>query len=345
MDGVMARRSTLPRSEAARGAGPAWPARPPGRFAWPSPFDLDDDRSYRRWREAKLADRPRGIDDLGVDVADPLAPTASERAALLDRCARFNMAVYRSARRDADPAIPRRLGAALGLRRLDANWLADEDGISRIEAQAADPAAPPRADFIPYTTRAIGWHTDGYYHPPARRIRGMILHAVRPAARGGVNRLLDHELVYIALRDADPGWIRALSAPDAMTIPAREDADAAGGVARPAQAGPVFSVDPADGRLHMRYTARIRSIAWKDDRATAAAVAALARVLAEAERDGIALSLRLEPGMGVVANNVLHDRSGFDDDPAAPRLLYRARYLDRVATADAAATEVGWPIG
>jgi hypothetical protein len=35
--------------------------------------------------------------------------------------------------------------------------------------------------------------------------------------------------------------------------------------------------------------------------------------------------------MGLVCNNVLHDRTGFDDDPSRPRLLYRARYLDRIA--------------
>jgi alpha-ketoglutarate-dependent taurine dioxygenase len=295
----------------------------------PGPFDLADDRAYRAWRAARLAGRPRSLADATVDVADPRALRPAERAALLDCCARFNLAVYRSPVHDADPEIPRRLGAALGLHRLDANWLADEDGISRIEAGAgAEPGSAPRADYIPYTTRAIGWHTDGYYHPDARRIRAMILHCVRPAARGGVNRLLDHELVYIALRDADPAWIRALMAPDAMTIPAREGDD---GVARPAQTGPVFSVDPLDGRLHLRYTARTRSIAWRHDATTAAAAAALARAL---QSPADMLTLRLAPGMGIVANNVLHDRSAFDDDPAAPRLLYRARYLDRVADPD-----------
>jgi hypothetical protein len=34
--------------------------------------------------------------------------------------------------------------------------------------------------------------------------------------------------------------------------------------------------------------------------------------------------------MGLVGHNVLHERTGFIDDPAQPRLLYRARYLDRV---------------
>jgi alpha-ketoglutarate-dependent taurine dioxygenase len=287
-----------------------------------SPFDLADDRAYRLWRDAKLDGRPRGLDDLLVDLQDPGALSAAERAALLDRCQRFNLVIYRSPCRQADPELPRRLGQALGLQRLDANWLAEEDGISRIEVGTGDGSV--RADFIPYTDRAIGWHTDGYYHPAGRRIRGMILHCVRRAAHGGENRLLDPELVYIALRDADPAWVRALMASDAMSIPAREGEQ---GVARPAQAGPVFSVDEADGRLHMRYTARTRSIAWKPDPLTAAAAAAITRLL-----DGPgALRLRLEPGMGIVANNVLHDRSAFADDPAAPRLLYRARYLDRVA--------------
>jgi alpha-ketoglutarate-dependent taurine dioxygenase len=281
------------------------------------PFDLADRRTYLAWRAAKLADRPRGLDDVLVELRDPRAPTAAEVVALRDRCARFNLAVYRSPVREADPELPRRLGLALGLQRLDANWLADEDGISRIEVGAGDGSA--RADFIPYTERAIGWHTDGYYHPQARRIRGMILHCVRPAAQGGENRLLDHELAYIALRDRDPDWIRALMAPDAMTIPARDDPQ---GEARAAQTGPVFAVD--GGRLHLRYTARTRSIAWHPD--AQAAAAALAEVLAGPQ----ALRLRLESGMGIVANNVLHDRSAFVDDPAAPRLLYRARYLDRV---------------
>jgi hypothetical protein len=36
--------------------------------------------------------------------------------------------------------------------------------------------------------------------------------------------------------------------------------------------------------------------------------------------------------MGLLCNNVLHDRAAFDDDAAAPRLLYRARYHERIAS-------------
>jgi len=288
-----------------------------------SPFDLDNEAGYRRWRDDKLARRPRGIEDLIVDVADPKALNADERQALLQRCADANMAVYRGTGGAPDKDIARAVGHQLGLRRLDANWLADEDGISSIAVSAANDG---RGGFIPYTDRPLKWHTDGYYHPQEQRIRAMLLHCVRPAASGGVNSLLDHELAYIALRDASPRWMQALMAADAMTIPGREDEQ---GVARPAQAGPVFSVDPLDGALHMRYTARTRSIVWKDDAATLKAVAFLERYLREDNPD--MLQLRLEPGMGIVANNVLHSRSAFVDDPAQPRLLYRARYLDRVA--------------
>ncbi|WP_119289930.1 TauD/TfdA family dioxygenase [Azohydromonas sediminis] len=309
------------------------------RTATASPFDLADEVAYRRWRAAKLAAAPRDVDELIVDVADPFALTPRERDALLERCARANMAVYRGPASAADASLPRALGRQLGLERLDANWLAEEDGISHITVSDRSDGDGGRGGFIPYTDRAIRWHTDGYYHPAGRRIRGMILHCVRPAAEGGVNALLDHEWVYIALRDADPAHIAALMADDAMTIPAREDA--VGGVARAAQSGPVFSVDD-DGALHMRYTARTRSIVWKDDPATRAAVAALEAVLASDAAP--VLRLKLEAGMGIVANNVLHERTAFVDDPARPRLLYRARYLDRVAPR-AARGDAAWRNG
>jgi len=188
-------------------------------------------------------------------VADPRALSAAEREALLQRLGRANMVLYRSNVVAADKELPLALAAQLGLRRLDANWLADEDGVSQIEVSAASDG---RGGFIPYTDRAIRWHTDGYYHPQARRIHGMILHCVRPAASGGANALLDHEIAYIALRDTDPEFVRALMAPDAMTIPARTDDD---GVARAAQTGPVFTIDAAvsspDGSIRMSSGASV----------------------------------------------------------------------------------------
>jgi len=296
------------------------------------PFDLDDEASYQRWRAVKLATRARHVEELVVDVADPAALSGAERTALLQRCACWNMAIYRGPRRAADKTLVHALGAQLGLRRLDANWLAEDDGISSI---TVSDTRDERGGFIPYTDRPIKWHTDGYYHPQRRCIRAMVLHCVRPARSGGANALLDHELAYIALRDASPRWLRALMASDAMTIPSRDDDT---GLARAAQSGPVFSVDPHDGVLHMRYTSRTRSIDWKADVATHKAVAFLERFVND--DNPFVLRVRLDAGMGIVANNVLHERSGFTDDAASPRLLYRARYLERVAPSD-----TPWPNG
>ncbi|MDD4882283.1 MAG: TauD/TfdA family dioxygenase, partial [Gallionellaceae bacterium] len=122
-----------------------------------------------------------------------------------------------------------------------------------------------------------------------------------------------------------PEFIRALMAPDAMTIPARVD-EIDG--ERPAEPGPVFLVDPASGGLHLRYTARTKSIAWKDDPVTQAAVKAIEDLLASQPAGWF--RLKLQPGMGLLCNNVLHTRDGFTDTPERRRLLYRARYHDRI---------------
>lgn len=285
------------------------------------PFDPDDAVRYSVWRRHKLQRAVLAADELVVEVADPRRLRPSERDALLERCQRANMAVYATTAADcADKDIPRALGSQLGLRRLDHNWLADDDAISSLTVRARGGAG----DYIPYTDRPLHWHTDGYYNAADRQIHGLILHCVQPAARGGENRLLDPELAYMLLRDRDPDHVRALMQPDAMTIPARLDA---GRLVRPARVGPVFSVTPA-GNLHMRYTARARNIVWKDDPRVQAAVQALEALLAK-DRP-YALCLRLERGMGLVCNNVLHDRAGFRDGVSA-RLLYRARYYDRIA--------------
>ena len=288
-----------------------------------NPFDLENTDAYLRWRDHKLAHAITDPGELIVDIMDPRNLTKAEHAALLERCRRSNMAIYATRADPVDETTVQQFGLQFGLSSLDANWLAGEQGITRVTVCADD---GKRQGYIPYTDRAIRWHTDGYYNSPERQVRGMILHCVHSAGQGGENHLLDHEIAYLMLRDENTDFIRALSVADAMTIPERIDDQ---GVARAAQSGPVFSVDSVSGALHMRYTARTRSIAWKQDATTLAAVAALEKLLAS-DLPHIH-GLRLEPGMGLLCNNVLHDRAAFDDDAASPRLLYRARYHERIA--------------
>ncbi len=40
---------------------------------------------------------------------------------------------------------------------------------------------------------------------------------------------------------------------------------------------------------------------------------------------------RLGSGQGIIGNNVLHDRTAFRDGETGQRLVYRARFLDRIA--------------
>jgi len=289
-----------------------------------SPFDLANESGYRAWRDAKLAAYPRSADALVVPLADPRCLSADEFGALESRCARANMAIYSAPHLPAaDKSIPHQLARQLGLVRLEGNYLADEDGLSSITP--AGDAGNARGDFIPHTHKPINWHTDGYYNALDRRILGMTLHCAQDAEAGGENALLDHEIAYLQLRDVNPDYVAALMRPDAMTIPARMDEDS---VARPEQSGPVFAVDPVQGFLYMRYTARTRSIIWKGDAVTQAAVKTLADILAGSE---YLLTARLRPGMGLICNNVLHTRNAFSDSPRHRRLLYRGRYYDRLS--------------
>ncbi|HFD81525.1 MAG TPA: taurine catabolism dioxygenase TauD [Gammaproteobacteria bacterium] len=286
-----------------------------------SPFDPAAEAAYGEWREARLARQPRSLDELYVEIEEPARLTEAERAALRRALARSNFVLYRWRGAPADDRVRlRQLGRQLGLERLDSNLCADGDGITSLRVAQE----PRQGEYIPYTSRPLNWHTDGYYNSPAQQIRGVILHCVRPAASGGENRLMDHEIAYILLRDENPDHVRALMEPDAMTIPP----NVVDGVEiRPQQSGPVFSVDAA-GRLHMRYSARARNIVWKDDAPTRAAARCLLNLF-QPDSPYI-FRHRLEAGEGIISNNVLHCREAFEDPEGAQgRLLYRARYFDR----------------
>lgn len=118
------------------------------------PFDLGDPAAYAAWRSRRLAQHPRTLAELTVEVGDPRALTAAERSAIVERCARANMAIY-AGRTGSDPdkEIPRRLGRQLGLLTLDGNYLADDGRISPIAVAEEG----TRTAFIPYTTRPIKW--------------------------------------------------------------------------------------------------------------------------------------------------------------------------------------------
>jgi len=291
------------------------------------PYGLDDRRAYDLWREAKLAEFPASAQIRVVRIRDLANLSVSEIHAVAESCARANLAVFAvdtpQIAQEARLALPA-FASAFGLCEHERHRSAADDGIVALEVSQTR----ARGGFIPYTDRPLNWHTDGYYNNPRTPIRAFILYCVRQAPIGGENQLLDPDIAYIRLRDENPAFVAALMHQSAMTIPQHVEEN---GDVRPASIGPVFSIDPATGALNMRYTARSRNIAWRDDADTSAAVAFLGRLL----RDGDPLMVRhrLEPGQGLICNNVLHNRTRFEDAAGAGsgRLLYRMRFPRRVS--------------
>jgi Leu/Phe-tRNA-protein transferase len=284
-----------------------------------SPFNLSSDIAYMKWREEKLRHKITAVSDLLVEIKDPYRLSSAEKAAIVIRCEKYNMAIYQLADCDIqDKSQVHAFGKQLSMKNLDANIRSDEDSVSSLEVRDQS-----GNKYIPYTNKALSWHTDGYYNSLDRQIYGIIMYCVRPAAEGGINTLLNPESVYIALRDENSAYIEALMHPEAMTIP---DNIEAGKVIRAAQTGPVFIVK-SNGRLHMRYSARKRNIIWRDTADTLEAVEMINQLMADETN---VFKITLKAGQGIVCNNVLHNRSRFNDSETQKRLMYRARYYDAV---------------
>ncbi|VAW19007.1 FIG00779168: hypothetical protein [hydrothermal vent metagenome] len=294
----------------------------PQGFIW----DLSNNDPYLRWREQRL-EQSRDLHGAPlVEIRDLANPSAAEKGEIVRRCVQTNMALYQATTPVDDPDQVRiglrGFAASMGLEIAETHRSAGKSAIVALTYSQH----PEQKNYIPYSHKPINWHTDGYYNGPDRQIRAMVLHCFRPAAAGGQNQLLDTEIAYIRLRDHNPEFIAALMHPQAMTIPENM---AENGTLRPVSVGPVFSIDPA-GNLIMRYTARTRSISWRQDETTLAAVAFLHQMMEKG--DDLIQTITLEPGQGVLCNNSLHNRSGFEPKTGngVERMMFRVRFHNRI---------------
>ena len=284
-------------------------------------FDLDNHNAYAAWREQKLADYPTKLEQLMVEIKDLTRITDIEKQALLTRCHKTNMALFKTnIHWQKNELVFINMLKQLGVFESDKNLGANRQGVSSLSVGGA--AYKPFADYTPYQNTALGWHTDGYYNASDKQVLCVTLLCYQPADEGGENGLLDHEIAYILLRDKNPEYIRALMAKDVMTIPARLEN---GKIARPDRVGAVFSV--INGYLHMRYTARTKSIFWKQDDATQQAIMALQQILNTPSE--YKFQAKLRSGWGLVSNNVLHTRTAYQDQDKK-RALERVRFTDRL---------------
>ncbi len=292
-----------------------------------SPFVLENETAYQQWRRRKLAAFRKDFRSASepVPVADPDTPGEKALAVLTERCRRRNFAFYRIDG-DVDKTALKRFWGRLGLHALSVNPCAGKDGISHV-------APTPGIRYIPYTTRRLTWHTDGYYNTDDDEVLAFAMHCVFPADEGGENQYFDPEILYILLRDENPDYVTALRHPTTIIVPHNAEelpSPDAPRTAKQARAAPVLALHRASGDVIMRYTERRNYIAWRKDGATAAARTFIRDVLRT--RSEYRVERRLDGGEGVVCNNVLHNRSSFtpESGKGPERLLYRARYRERI---------------
>ncbi len=296
-----------------------------------TPFNLNstdsDNLAFKQWRTQKLQDTPdysqKEINTLFIEIEDANNPTPIELQQLSDSCEKNSLCLYRIKDRASDTKKNiHKLAKHLGLSRLDSHICSDEDSLTSI----TNTSHKGQHEYIPYSTKRLSWHTDGYYNTADRNINSMLLHCAQPAKQGGESLLMDHEIAYILLRDENPAYIEALMQADVMTIPANI---LEGKIIREAQTGPVFSISNT-GQLHMRYSARKRNIEWKQTPSTLEAVAFLEQLL-ESDSKYI-INYALKAGEGLICRNILHRRTAFVDyeEKNKKRLLYRGRYYDEL---------------
>ena len=286
-----------------------------------SPYLLENEGEYRDWRARKLQYRQELPATRVFELDSQGRLSLSMLEALREQVAAYNFVIFKSGS-ELDKAEFLALGRQFGLVELDANLGADEDRVTslRVVSDADD-----RAQYIPYTNRAMNWHTDGYYNPHERRIDAFALYCVNQAGRGGGNYLFDHEMMYMLIRDQSPAALEALMCSDMLRIPANVQDNC---VIRAEESGPVFSLQANNCALNMRYTSRPQNIVWKTDKRSTDALNLVREIL----MDGSAMiEVRLQQHQGIVCNNILHGRQAFHDmDEQPARLIYRARYHDAI---------------
>lgn len=283
---------------------------------YPRRFDLSSDEDFLHWRDEKLAAYPKDVGELVVELGDMTALSPAEKARILETVERANMCVYTAGSADLDMNSLLDLGRQLGVARTDKSARhAQSDELT-------DSGILNRA--IPFSTRHCNWHTDATYYGSDRTVQALFLLCKRPALEGGSNKVLDHEMLYIHLRDKDPDALEVLMNRNCFNY-----RNPTTGAIDPHRGGKVFWTN-ADGHLCHRFSFRKTDMAWSEEHDVAAARQVLESLISD--ESAHVIEGRLESGMGLISNNVLHTRERLvdSDDAAQKRLLFRARFYDRV---------------
>jgi len=279
-------------------------------------------KRYKTWRDEKLANYLRKPESLFVEIRNPLQLSCAEKTAIVNNCQSNNLSFIRTKPTVEIRGAIHSINAQLGLIDVDHHLCSDDDGLVVIE----DTHSPKKGGYIPYTNKALNWHTDGYYNSMNELVGAFSLYCIQSAVNGGENHWIDPELLYIHLREENPDVLSALTRPNVLTIPARNDGNKE---IRPASIGPVFYIDRNTQKPKMRFTQRKRNIQWLKCNEVKDALKILNTFLTS--NSSIHHQYKLDKGEGLICNNVLHSRSSFDNSANQKRKLLRGRYINCIS--------------
>ena len=284
-----------------------------------SPFILENQTEYQKWRDHKLSLYPANLNELSVSFTNKNIDN-DKIIQLKSIVKNYNFAIYDFTSKLDDDHL-KDFCTRLDLINFISNLLSDSKGISNITNRADTENKLSGIEYIPYTNKQLNWHTDGYYYPINTSVKSFLLHCMQPAKSGGENIPLDHEIIYIYLRDHNPDFIKILTQSNIMEIPKNKNIENGQSII-----GPVFYTDK-DGFLNMRFTSRQQNIIWRKNDMIKKIKDFIYSFIMEDNK--YKFNILLEENQGYVANNILHKREPYTDGENK-RLLKRLRFLKRI---------------
>lgn len=266
---------------------------------------------FLKWAAQKENNIPKNINEISVEIKDINRATKNEISKIRSTLDKFNSCLYRSNRDLESNSCLLDFAKAVGMKTFDCNNI-EANEISTISSIKNE-----KIQYIPYTNKALNWHTDGYYDK--KPLFSWLLHCINPADDGGENYLLDHEL---AMREYVLSYddIEILMNKRAITIPESQGSN------RSEISTYIFSFDNDYEKLHMRFSMRKDNIKMSDK--TFTAMSKLTNVI-ENNCSKYSITYKLAKNEGILSNNILHGRNSFKDDKVQRKLL-RIRSYERL---------------
>ena len=270
---------------------------------------------YKRWKDNKLATFTKNLDELTVQITSPNAISKPEKSMVISLLENHNIVFFHIDRvKQTDKSTIKNFASQIGLSNYELDSQSDKDGLTEIKDIKITEKS---SEYVPYTTKELNWHTDGYYTDQKNSVLSWLLFCKTSAESGGINKYLDHEIAYILFNNKSKR-LEDLMLNDTCCIPENSITN------RKEVFNPVFMFK--NKRLHMKFSMRKKNIIWNKN--SLQAIDVLKSIIKDSSQYHI--TKKLDTGMGVITNNVIHMRTAFTNSRNKNRLLYRLRSKKRV---------------